>query len=365
MKERELQKYLRKCRLLPVEPGPVLAAFRCAAVIPACDELEEIGNTLASLAPGADDMVLLVVNHPADAPSRVKAASGELLRLLASGAFSCRNLFWIDAPDLTGGVGEARKLGMDACLATLTPENVEQALFWSLDADSPVEPEYFTATEAEFDRHPEYAALSNRDRHQPGETPELERAIREYERYLDNYVERLRQAGSPYAFQTIGSAFAVRATAYLRAGGMRVREGGEDFYFLQAVAKTGKVGTLGRALVHPPPRPSDRVPFGTGPSVRKLLEGGAVPEIPDTPFDGLKTLLAAAARPGALEEPAKFLAGLPAPIRQFLTQNKFAANWPQVLANTPATGEARLAAFHQWFDGLKTLRLLHSLSDNR
>lgn len=99
--------------------------------------------------------------------------------------------------------------------------------------------------------------------------------------------------------------------------------------------------------------------------MRKLLEGGAVPEIPDAPFDGLKTLLAAAARPGALEEPAKFLAGLPAPIRQFLTQNKFAANWPQVLANTPATGEARLAAFHQWFDGLKTLRLLHSLSDNR
>ena len=93
MKERELQKYLRKCRLLPVEPGPVVAGFRCAAVIPACDELEEIGNTLASLAPGADDMVLLVVNHPADAPSRVKAASGELLRLLASGAFSCRNLF--------------------------------------------------------------------------------------------------------------------------------------------------------------------------------------------------------------------------------------------------------------------------------
>lgn len=79
MKERELQKYLRKCRLLPVEPGPVVAGFRCAAVIPACDELEEIGNTLASLAPGADDMVLLVVNHPADAPSRVKAASGELL----------------------------------------------------------------------------------------------------------------------------------------------------------------------------------------------------------------------------------------------------------------------------------------------
>lgn len=364
MKPHDFQKYLRK------NPAPQLnhTGFTRFVVIPVCDENGYIDATLAGLAaaPGIErTLVVLVINHPANASPERKAANAGLTARLEHGASPLPHLAYFTAFDLEGGVGRARKLGMDACLATLTPESVEQALFWSLDADSPVEPDYFTATEAEFEKHSEYAALSIRVRHQPGETPELERAIREYERYLGNYVERLRQAGSPYAFQTIGSAFAVRATAYLRAGGMRVREGGEDFYFLQAVAKTGKVGTLGRALVHPSPRPSDRVPFGTGPSVRKLLEGGAVPEIPDTPFDGLKTLLAAAARPGALEEPAKFLAGLPAPIRQFLTQNKFAANWPQVLANTPATGEARLAAFHQWFDGLKTLRLLHSLSDNR
>ena len=76
----------------------------------------------------------MYMNHPADAPSRVKAASGELLRLLASGAFSCRNLFWIDAPDLTGGVGEARKLGMDAVIASCHAEQAERVILASLDS---------------------------------------------------------------------------------------------------------------------------------------------------------------------------------------------------------------------------------------
>ena len=237
MKPHDFQKYLRK------NPAPQLnhTGFTRFVVIPVCDENGYIDATLAGLAaaPGIErTLVVLVINHPANASPERKAANAELTARLEHEASPLPHLAYFTAFDLEGGVGRARKLGMDACLATLTPESVEQALFWSLDADSPVEPEYFTATEAEFDRHPEYAALSIRVRHQPGETPELERAIREYERYLDNYVERLRQAGSPYAFQTIGSAFAVRATAYLRAGGMRVREGGEDFYFLQAVAKT-------------------------------------------------------------------------------------------------------------------------------
>ena len=361
MKERELQKYLRKCRLLPVEPGPVVAGFRCAAVIPACDELEEIGNTLASLAPGADDMVLLVVNHPADAPSRVKAASGELLRLLASGAFSCRNLFWIDAPDLTGGVGEARKLGMDAVIASCHAEQAERVILASLDADTVAEPDYFDAVRGCFERNPAASALSISFSHRPGATPEEERAIRSYEAYLERYVDRLRRAGSPYAFQTVGSAFAVRAAAYVRAGGMRVRKGGEDFYFLQAAAKTGRVVTGDRVLVHPSPRPSDRVPFGTGPAVRKLMAGEAPAEISDAAFAFLGRLLARAAGPGGLEEAELFLDQIDSCSADFLRQEGFLLIWPKVLANTPDRRDARLAAFHGWFDGLKTLRYLHRI----
>lgn len=358
MKERELQKYLRNCRLFPVEPRPLPAGFRCAAVIPACDELEEIGSNLLSLFPGADDFVLLVVNHPADAPPRVKAASGELLRLLASGAFPCRNLFWIDAPDLTFGVGEARKLGMDAVVSACRPECMEKGILASLDADTLVEPDYFDAVWDSFERDPSVSALSIPFRHRPGATPEEERAIRGYEAYLNRYVERLREAGSPYAFQTVGSAFAVRASAYVRAGGMRLRRGGEDFYFLQAAAKTGRLVTGARVLVHPSPRPSERVPFGTGPAVRKWMKGELPLEISDHAFACLRRVLSSASAPGALDGPERFLSRIDPVSARFLREEGFPSVWAKVLANTPDRSESRLSAFHAWFDGLKTLRFL-------
>ncbi len=361
MKPRDFEKYLRK------NPAPKLisAGFKWFVIIPVYDENEYIGRTLTSLSAvaGIDQvLVVLVVNHPKDAPLGRKVASVKLLSRLEQHEFPLPNLEYLVAFDLEGGVGKARKLGMDACLATLDPESVEQAVFWSLDADSIVARDYIVAVVEELKQHPEFSALSIGIRHQEGNTPELECAIRKYEQYLVHYVERLRSAGSPYAFLAIGSAFAVSSVAYLRAGGMRVRTGGEDFYFLQAVAKIGKVGVLERKLVYPSPRPSDRVPFGTGPMVRNLLVGGAVPEIPDAPFEELRNLLAEVSQTDALVDPNAFLARLSPAVRNFLLKEGFTKVWSQVLINIPPTPVARQTAFHQWFDGLKTLRLLHSLS---
>ena len=142
---------------------------------------------------------------------------------------------------------------------------------------------------------------------------------------------------------------------------MRVRKGGEDFYFLQAAAKTGRVVTGDRVLVHPSPRPSDRVPFGTGPAVRKLMAGEAPAEISDAAFAFLGRLLARAAGPGGLEEAELFLDQIDSCSADFLRQEGFPLIWPKVLANTPDRRDARLAAFHGWFDGLKTLRYLHRI----
>lgn len=361
LKEHEFHKYLRKSRLLPVEPQPLKPDFRCVAVIPACDELEAIGRTLGSLTVPEEGAVLVVVNHPADALPRVKAASGELLRRLRGGEFSCRNLHWINAPDLSGGVGEARKLGMDAVAASQSIESVERTVLASLDADTVTEPDYFSGILGQFGRDPGVAALSIPFRHLPGATLEEERAIRRYEAYLERYVAKLREAGSPYAFQTVGSAFAVRLGAYIRAGGMRVRKGGEDFYFLQAVAKTGVVVTGERVLVHPSARPSERVPFGTGPAVKKLMAGEELAEISDAAFGMLAHLLARASFPGGLENVELFLSALDPSSASFLRSEGFPEVWPKILANTPKSEKARLSAFHGWFDGLKTLRCLHRL----
>lgn len=362
MKEHDFQKYLKKNPAPRLENPHNLTQF---TVIPVYDENDYLPATLKSLAaaPGIEKtLVVLVINHPLGAPQARQAANEELLSQLKTNPFNLPHQALIAAPNLTGGVGQARKIGMDAVLATLNSANIDQAIIWSLDADSPVEPEYFDTVLATFNQHSNYAALSLQVHHQAGVTLEQERAIREYERYLRNYVRRLQQAGSPYAFMTIGSAFAVRSSAYIRAGGMRVRAGGEDFYFLQAVAKTGIVGTLDKVLVHPSARASDRVPFGTGPAVRNLLNGKPLEEIPDFPFEELKKLLNLAAQSGALNNPADFLDRLPVRTREFLVKEKFPDNWQRILANTPCNSQAQLAAFHRWFDGLKTLRFLHALT---
>ena len=50
-------------------------------------------------------------------------------------------------------------------------------------------------------------------------------------RNLDDFV------GYPDSIYTIGSAFAVRAEAYMKQGGMNRRQAGEDFYFLYKLTK--------------------------------------------------------------------------------------------------------------------------------
>lgn len=347
MKANDFQKYLRRNPAVPVFPPLPEGVSRCV-VIPACDELETLPETLTSLVnAGNRNPVLIVINYPAGASRAVMESAVELRRRLEAGVLpGAEHLHWIYAPDLSDGVGEARKLGMDCFAAVHTAESAESAWIFSLDADSPVTAEYFEGCERCFAEHAECGVLIVPIRHRRGATLELEIAIRRYERYLRRHVEKLRYAGSPYAFQTIGSGFAVRLESYLRSGGMRKRRGGEDFYFLQAAAKVTQVQTAPGTWVNPSARVSERVPFGTGPALAKLLRGEALPEVSDHAFELLRQLLEVMP---AGEPPAEAL--------PFLEREKFYSTWERIRKNTPPGKEQ--AAFHCWFDGLKTLRFLH------
>ena len=97
-----------------------------------------------------------------------------------------------------------------------------------------------------------------------------------YEYSLRYYVAGLSYAGSPYAFHTIGSTLAVNAVHYARVRGFPRRQAGEDFYLLNKLAKVGSVRQLSAETDCEPidiaARRSDRVPFGTGAAVGKLME---------------------------------------------------------------------------------------------
>lgn len=344
-------KYFRRCPPPPLDPG----GARHAVVIPAYDETAELPATLATLrrAAGSEAVaVIAVVNHP---PGADPAASLELLEFLRTR----REVHPLYLPDLPGGVGAARKAGMDAFLAAMPPESLERSAVFSLDADTHVEPDYFAAA---LPAVLAGGAVTFRFRHRAAETPEQQSAIDRYEAYLRRYADKLRFAGSPYAFVAVGSAFAVRGDAYIRAGGMKARAAGEDFYFLQAAAKTSGVRELPDVTVHPSPRVSRRVPFGTGPAVAALLAGQPLPEIPDAAFSALRTVLTGA-KDAVLTDGEAFLAGMPEKSAEFFRREKFPAVWTRVRRNLPDRSGAATRAFHEWFDGLKTLRFLHFYAD--
>lgn len=347
MKAFDAAKYFRKNPPLPLAAGN----YPAAAVIPAYDEnreLPECLQTISAAEKSENTAVIVVVNHP---PGADEKNSLQLLEYLQNKP----GVFPLYLPDLAGGVGAARKAGMDAFLAARPAEQLEKTVIYSLDADTHVERDYFTLAAPAVLAH---GAVVFEFSHRPAATPAQQQAIDHYERYLRRYREKLAGAGSPYAFYTIGSAFAVRGDSYIRAGGMKVRQAGEDFYFLQTLAKSCGITFCPQVAVHPSPRISRRVPFGTGPAVGDIMAGNPPAEIPDAAFERLAEIVAAATGE-QLTSPEKFLSALPEKSRCFLLQERFDSAWKKILANLPAKAGAGEKAFHEWFDGLKTLRFLH------
>jgi hypothetical protein len=176
----------------------------------------------------------------------------------------------------------------------------------------------------------------------------------------------LELAGSPYAFHTVGSAMACRASAYVASGGMNRRLAGEDFYFLQQVHKTSGVVPLAGTVVHPSPRSSHRVPFGTGRSVGDMLNDGEQRLLFYQPvvFSIVgKWLAYVAGNTGADALSLLNGAALISPIlHRFLEQSGFRASWGNLQKNNRDSAKL-MTSFHGWFDAFRTMRLIHELSD--
>lgn len=176
--------------------------------------------------------------------------------------------------DKIAGVGIARKIGMDVATERYNQVNKPNGVIVSFDADATCEPNYLSEICHFFSANPSMKGCSIYFEHPikgNDYTDEIYRAITNYELYLRYYIQAQRYCSFPYAFHAIGSCFAVRANTYARQGGMNKRKAGEDFYFLHKVIPLGGFSELNTTTVMPSPRPSNRVPFGTGAAVRKML----------------------------------------------------------------------------------------------
>lgn len=256
------------------------------------------------------------------------------------------------------GVGLARKIGADLAVKLLHTHKIRSPWLFSSDADCHLPPAYF-ASAKQFDVS---TAAITFDFEHVGEHDLIAEATQLYESQLRYYREQLEKAASPYAFFTLGSCMAISARHYCQARGFPKKPAGEDFYLLNKLAKLGRIAFSDSIKIRIDARVSDRVPFGTGPAVQKLvttLKNAETPHYyhPEI-FRELSLLLcnidqfwrepestllslSDAARVAMIE------AGLPEFIKKRKKQDKTLAQFRK--------------SFHDWFDAFQTLKFIHRL----
>lgn len=370
-----LRTYLRKRAISA--PWKLEGRFRnnydACIVIPALAESDTLPKTLKSLSDNPSDylartLIIVVINHRLDSAFSLQHDNEKTLQLLNSYPDDKLQLAWVDACShrlelpVKQGVGLARKIGFDLGLSQLNWQ--AKPFLISLDADTLVDNNYLTALFAHFSASDRGAAVLP-FRHSPAENPAHERAIRHYELYLRSYAYGLKLAGSPYAYTSIGSAFACTAEAYILAGGMNRRLAGEDFYFLQQLAKTTGIEEVRGGMVFPSARASKRVPFGTGRVVCSQTDEDIAPFTfcTQSAFFVLKEWLSLVnTHWQATSDEILFLAeDIDPQLRIFLKKLNLADVWLQLQNNHREHGQF-IKNFHCWFDGLRSRQLLMSLT---
>lgn len=252
-------------------------------VIPCYDEkdlLLTLQNLRECAAPKAKVLVAVIINSGVrsgeDVVEQNRKTYGEVMEFAAENNTETLQFFPLifeKLPRKHAGVGLARKIGMDLAVEHFLRTQNPEGIIVSLDADCTVSPNFFTDIPAAYRQNEKLCCTVQNFHHRvENNDAQLENAIRQYEQYIRYFSQMLQYIEFPHYYHTIGSAFSVSADAYVRVGGMGRQQGGEDFYFLQKVFALGKTKSLDHVFVYPMARFSDRIPFGTGPALQKIID---------------------------------------------------------------------------------------------
>ncbi|MFY9153438.1 MAG: hypothetical protein WAO52_15585 [Prolixibacteraceae bacterium] len=370
-----------------IENNIVYPAFISAAVLPSlsmivmipCLNEPEIIRTLESLwacDPGNSVCeVIVAVNNSSESTPEIKTFNTRTFADLLE--WKRKN----DRPNLVlhpiyadsvlpkfAGAGMARKIGMDEAICRFARANNPDGVIVSLDADCFVSGNYLSGIEAVFANKKCFAATLNfRHRFDELEDQKQSEGILLYENYLHYYKKALDYTGFPDSIYTIGSAFAVRAEAYVKQGGMNRRQAGEDFYFLNKLTRLGRVTEINEVFVYPSGRVSNRVPFGTGAAMTKWMcdadnlaltyNLSAFRDLKQL-FDRVNQLYGIDAR-----ELNQFMLKLPPSIQEYLQLIHFSGKVLEINQNS-SSAEAFRKRFFQFFDAFIVLRFLNLAHQN-
>lgn len=317
--------------------------------------------------------VLFIINSYEISSLEIKEFNRETYRLAQEFAaeHNTSNLYLTpllieDLPGHQTGAGQPRKIGMDLAIEHFGHEQKTSGVLISLDADATVEPNYLVEIYKHFRKY-KLQSATIRFHHPVNHLPEgdpLRQATELYEQYLHYYRAALEYIGYPYAYYTIGSAFAVTADAYRKVGGMGKQQAGEDFYFLQKIFPLGKTRFIDTTCVYPQARVSDRVPFGTGPAVSKMMANKEIIKLTYQveAFRELKQLFDRVEDFFQLSEQGlrTSLNSYPAYMQAFLEEDGFLEKMVEISRHT-ANKESFKKRFFSYFTAFKILKYLNAV----
>jgi hypothetical protein len=364
--------------------------FDYVVVIPAIQESANISPVLSSLLKNEENifqktLFLFVINNLESSSQEVKEdnqrllwflrsiVAGNSLDQLSSDVRSkLMNIGLVDAaskglemPEKDGGVGFARKIGMDLALNYYDYTKSTARILVCLDADCLVSENYLT----ELDKigQQKFSAGYFEYEHRLPDDDEEKKAIITYEIFLRYYVHGLKYAASPYAFDTIGSTMFCDAESYIKIGGMNKKKAAEDFYFMEKLAKITDIKKISAAKVFPSARRSWRVPFGTGQRINRFFAGTHDENVLHNPkcFEILRqwhqlffdeNIYSSVEYLTKAKEIDPFLF-------DFLVGQSFQEAWTKILNETNKVDQLKKQKYF-WFDGFRTMKLIHYLRDN-
>jgi hypothetical protein len=352
--------------------------FKTIIVIPAISELENLPSLINSLLQNSkkyfdETLILFVINNLESASEEVKINNYKSMELIKTYSNENLNVDFIDASTVgneldekNGGVGLARKIGMDLALTLFDYSSTKQNLLVCLDGDCTVENNYITTIREYFNNNKISAGYVNFS-HSDILDEANERAIINYEIFLRYYVLGLIYAKSPYAYHSIGSTMVCDTDSYVKVQGMNKRKAAEDFYFMEKLSKITKIKKIDGTAVLPSSRGSWRVPFGTGQSVNRFLDDVQNEYILYSPksFGVLKKWIELFNSEEVLsaDEYLEKSEIISKSLNKFLVSNNFKKSWTKIVKNSSSSLQIQKQK-SLWFDGFRTLKLIHYLRDS-
>lgn len=333
-------------------------SFSQSIVIPAFDETTDFVENLR-LVEHPSVLGIVVANRPDNAS--LDATKNSLALLSNLKKMKLPNLLIIDRVEkpleAKKGVGLARKIGTDVALKLIQLEKIYSPWIRQTDADASIEKNYYQTL------MPKSGAVVYAHRH-ISKDPLILKAIALYDGHMSYYVNSLKAANSNYAYPTLGSTFAIHAETYAQVRGYPKRNAGEDFHLLNKIAKTSRIQYSTETTISLEARLSDRVPIGTGPSIKKILDIIEKDPSGQSYLSYHPLLFKLLAR--ALKEICSF-AIAPCQFDEIIGSKldelgfqKFASN----LHSHYRSSDQRHQKLDQWFDALKTLRFLHKAENH-